>query len=246
MRFIQKPVLCNYYVTYRCNASCAFCDIWEKPSPYINIANATANLNDLRKMGVKVIDFTGGEPLLHQQIDQLLGLAKDLGFITTLTTNALLYPKWAERLQGKVDMLHFSLDSPNPEEHNRKRGVDCFEFVMQSIQIAKKLGERPDILFTVFEDNLNQIEQMWKEICLPNDLVLILNPAFEYNQVQTGKKLDNKALDVLLKWAKKKNIYLNEAFISLRKDGGNHTERPVCKEGSSTIVITLENKLVMN
>jgi len=245
MRLIRKPVLCNYYVTYRCNATCAFCDIWEKPSPYITLENAEANLKDLKKIGVKVIDFTGGEPLLHRQIDQLLEIAKNLGFITTLTTNALLYPKWAERLQGKIDMLHFSLDSPIAEEHNRKRGVACFEFVMQSIEIAKKLGERPDILFTVFEDNLHQIEQMWKEICLPNDLVLILNPAFEYNQVQTGKKLTNEHLNILLKWAKKKNIYLNEAFIALRKDGGNHINRPVCKAASSTIVISSENKLVL-
>ena len=245
MRLIRKPVLCNYYVTYRCNATCAFCDIWEKPSPYITLENAEANLKDLKKIGVKVIDFTGGEPLLHRQICELLGLAKNLGFITTLTTNALLYPKWAERLQGKVDMLHFSLDSPIAEEHNRKRGVACFEFVMQSIKIAKSLGERPDILFTVFEDNLHQIEQMWKEICLPNDLVLILNPAFEYNQVQTGKKLTNEHLNILLKWAKKKNIYLNEAFIALRKDGGNHINRPACKAASSTIVISPENKLVL-
>ncbi len=31
MRLIRNPVLCNYYLTYRCNASCSFCDIWEKP-----------------------------------------------------------------------------------------------------------------------------------------------------------------------------------------------------------------------
>ena len=245
MRLIQKPILCNYYVTYRCNATCAFCDIWEKPSPYITLENAEANLKDLQKIGVKVIDFTGGEPLLHQKIDRLLELAKNLGFITTLTSNALLYPKWAERLRGKVDMLHFSLDSPVAEEHNQKRGVACFEFVMQSIELAKKLGERPDILFTVFEDNLHQIEQMWQEVCLPNDLVLILNPAFEYNQVRAGKKLSQEKLDILLKWAKKKNIYLNEAFISLRKDGGNHIDKPICKAGSSTIVISPENKLVL-
>ena len=245
MRLIRKPILCNYYLTYRCNATCAFCDIWERPSPYVNLENLEVNLRDLRKIGVKVIDFTGGEPLLHQQIDKILTLAKSLGFITTLTTNGLLYPKWAERLKGKVDMLHFSLDSPVAEEHNQKRGVNCFNFVIESVQIAKKLGERPDILFTVFEDNLHQIEQMWKEICIPNDLVLILNPAFEYNQVQTGRKLDNAGLEVLLEWAKKKNIYLNEAFISLRKDGGNHIEKPICKAASSTIVISPENKLVL-
>ena len=39
----MKPVLCNYYVTYRCNAKCGFCDIWEQPSPMIAIEDARRN-----------------------------------------------------------------------------------------------------------------------------------------------------------------------------------------------------------
>src|SRR6478609_11779154 len=109
MRPVHHPVLCNYYVTYRCNAKCSFCDIWEKPSPYITLENAARNLDDLRRLGVSVIDFTGGEPLLHRQLPELLQMARDRGFITTVTTNALLYPKFAEKLKGKIDMLHFSL-----------------------------------------------------------------------------------------------------------------------------------------
>ncbi|MES2732305.1 MAG: radical SAM protein [Bacteroidota bacterium] len=245
MRLIRRPVLCNYYVTYRCNATCGFCDIWERPSPYVTVENASQNLLDLRRLGVKVIDFTGGEPLLHRQIDQLLSLANDLGFITTLTTNALLYPKYAERLRGKVDMLHFSLDSPVKEEHDRSRGVPCFDILMQSIALAKSLGERPDILFTVFEHNTHQIGQVWEEICLPNNLILILNPVFEYNAVATGGQLSEATLGALQKWGKQKNVYLNEGFIALRRDGGNHIAQPICKAASSTLVISPENKLVL-
>jgi MoaA/NifB/PqqE/SkfB family radical SAM enzyme len=245
MRLRKKPVLCNYYVTYRCNASCSFCDIWEKPSPYITLENAEKNLKDLKKLGVKVIDFTGGEPLLHRQITDLLQLAKDLKFITTLTTNTLLYPKNADKLKGLVDMLHFSLDSPDRDEHDQMRGVKCFDFVMQSIEIAKSLGERPDILFTIFDHNIHKIQRIYEEICLPNDLILILNPAFDYNDIKTGKNLNQNMLNTLSKWGKKKNIYLNEAFITLRKDGGNHIEKPICRAGSTTIVISPENKLVL-
>lgn len=245
MRLLRHPVLCNYYLTYRCNASCAFCDIWEKPSPYVGLAQVQENLRDLKRLGVKVIDFTGGEPLLHRQVADFLALAKEMGFITTLTTNGLLYPKQAEKLKGKIDMLHFSLDSPLAEEHNRMRGVACFDFVMESIQIAKRLGERPDILFTVFEHNIDQIEAMWQNICLPNNLVLILNPVFDYNEVKTGAPLSAASLQSLKKWAKKKNVYLNEAFLGLRADGGNHIEKPVCRAGSTTVVISPENKLVL-
>jgi MoaA/NifB/PqqE/SkfB family radical SAM enzyme len=245
MRLVSHPVLCNYYITYRCNATCSFCDIWEKPSPYVTLANAEENFKALKKLGVKVIDFTGGEPLLHQQLDQLLALAKRYKFITTVTTNTLLYPKYAEKLKGKIDMLHFSLDSPVAEEHDASRGVKCFDKVMESIQLAKQLGERPDILFTVFEHNIGQIQQVYEEITKPNDLVLILNPVFEYNNVDTGEKFSKESLDALSEWGKKKNVYLNEAFIELRKDGGNHIEKAICLAASTTLVISPENKLVL-
>ncbi len=245
MRLIRHPILCNYYVTYRCNAKCGFCDIWEKPSPYVNLDTATKNFSDLKKLGVKVIDFTGGEPLLHQQLPELLQAAKSMGFITTVTTNGLLYPKQAEKLRGLVDMLHFSLDSADPHTHDTLRGVACFDKVMESISIAKSLGERPDILFTVFEHNIEEIQAVYETICIPNDLVLILNPAFDYNAVDTGPALSSATLDILQTWARKKMVYCNEGFIQLRRDGGNHVDKPVCRAGSTTIVISPHDELVL-
>lgn len=245
MRLISHPVLCNYYVTYRCNARCGFCDIWERPSPYVNKLTVSQNLKALKKLGVKVIDFTGGEPLLHREIDILLDLAKHEGFITTLTTNCLLYPKWAERMKGKVDMLHFSLDAGEQQLHDASRGVACFDAVIKSIAIARSLGEKPDILFTVTENNIDQLQLIYTQISLPNDLVLIINPIFDYNQVDTGAGLSDSALNTLSKWGKKPKVYLNEAFIALRKDGGNHIEDPVCKAASSTIVISPEDHLLL-
>lgn len=244
MRLISHPVLCNYYVTYRCNATCGFCDIWEKPSPYITLQNAERNFVALKKLGVKVIDFTGGEPLLHREIDQLLALAKKLGFITTLTTNCLLYPKWAKKLKGKVDMLHFSLDSMNKQTHDEGRGVACYDFVMESVQLAKDLAEQPDIIFTVFEENINDIETIYN-YCQQNELILILNPAFEYNVVDVKVNFTEDDSKVLRKWSKKKGVYLNDAFIKLREDGGNHVNDPICKAASSTIVISPQNELML-
>ncbi len=245
MRLVNHPILCNYYVTYRCNAKCGFCDIWEKPSPYVSPENVEENLRSLKKLGVKVIDFTGGEPLLHRDIDRFFALAKEMKFITTLTTNCLLYPKYAEKLKGNVDMLHFSLDTADKAKHDEMRGVPCFDYVMESIQLAKSLGERPDILFTVFEENKTDIQAVYEEICIPNNLVLILNPAFEYNQVETGPSLTQETLDELRIWGKKKNVYLNDAFLSLRENGGNHVDNPVCKAASTTMVISPENELVL-
>lgn len=245
MRLRKKPVLCNYYVTYRCNASCDFCDIWEKPSPYITLNDVENNLDSLKTLGVKVIDFTGGEPLLHREIDLFLAAAKQRGFITTLTTNTLLYPKWANKIKGNVDMLHFSLDYASAEKHDTARGVKCFDSVTSSIKTALQIGEKPDILMTVFDENINEIEAIYNSIILPNDLVLIINPVFDYNNIKNHGGLSAKNLEIIRSWGKKKNIYLNEAFVDLRLDGGNNINKPICKASSSTLVISPENKLLL-
>ncbi len=245
MRLINHPVLCNYYLTYKCNAKCSFCDIWEIPSKYATLESVKKNLNDLKKLGVSVIDFTGGEPLLHPKLPEILVIAKNLNFITTVTTNTLLYPKKAESLAGLIDMLHFSLDSSVAEEHNQMRGVNCFEHVMDSIKIAVELGEKPDILFTVFKDNIEQIAPVYEQIVLPNNLIMILNPAFEYNGLGVDDALSLEQIKELSIWGRKSKVYLNQAFIELRKNGGNSVNSPVCKAASTTVVISPENELVL-
>ncbi len=243
MRWVKNPVLCNYYLTYRCNAKCGFCDIWERPSPLIKPEDVSRNLKDLKVLGVKVIDFTGGEPLLHPQLPEFLREAKSLGFITTVTTNGLLYPKKSKDLAGLIDMLHFSLDAAEASIHDEMRGVSCFDKVIASIQLAKELGEQPDIIFTAFDDNLDQLERVYTEITVPNRLVLIINPAFQYNGI--GDELNPQTLDQLETWAGKPGVYLNRAFLELRRNGGNQISDPVCKAASTTIVISPENKLML-
>jgi MoaA/NifB/PqqE/SkfB family radical SAM enzyme len=211
----------------------------------VQLEDVSLNLKDLKKLGVKVIDFTGGEPFLHRGLPEMLRMAKSMGFITTVTTNTLLYPKYAAEVRGLIDMLHFSLDSAQAEKHNAMRGVACFNHVMQSIKLARKLGEKPDILFTVFAGNIEEIELVYQEITLPNHLVLILNPVFQYGEVASAERLGPADLEILRAWGRKKGVYLNDAFLALRKNGGNQVANPVCKAGSTTVVITPHNGLML-
>jgi MoaA/NifB/PqqE/SkfB family radical SAM enzyme len=240
---VNHPVLGNYYLTYRCNARCHFCDIPLQPSPYADTEAVAANLRDMKRLGIRVVDFTGGEPLLHRQLPSFLAQAQSLDMVTTITTNCLLYPKYAERLQGLVDMLHFSLDAPDRETHDAIRGVKCYDHVLRSIDLALELGERPDILYTVTPDNLAGIEQVYRQITRPKGLILILNPVFGYNEV--GEELTAQQLKSLKRWGKMPGIYLNEGFVKLRENGGNKTEDPVCKAGSTTVVVSPHNGILL-
>ena len=239
-------LLCNYYVTYRCNAYCEFCHFANhgmfKDTPNAKYSDFEKNVTELANLGVKFIDLTGGEPLLNKEIVKMAKLCKSLKMQTSITTNTLLYPKFAEALLGNVNLLHFSLDSPDEEEHNKIRKIDCYKSVFESIKIAKSLGEFPDILFTVTNDTYKKLPQMY-EIAQKLNLLLIVNPVFSYFN---NPGLSNEAIDYIEKFIfGKLNVYLNNSFLKLRKDGGNDINNPSCKAVSRVIVISPENELIL-
>jgi MoaA/NifB/PqqE/SkfB family radical SAM enzyme len=239
-------LLCNYYVTYRCNAYCDFCHFADH-SKYKNTQDAKlddfkSNILQIAKLGVKFLDLTGGEPLLNRSIGQMAKYARDLNLQTSITTNTLLYKKYAEQLAGNVNLLHFSLDSPDEEEHNRIRKVNCYKHVFESTKIAKSLGEYPDILFTVTNETFKKLPQMY-EIAVNHELVLIVNPVFSYFG---NPGLSTETLDYIEEFTEgKNNIYLNKGFIKLRRNGGNKRDNPKCKAVSRVIVISPSNEIVL-
>ncbi len=239
-------LLCNYYVTYRCNAYCNFCHFASHENfnhvPFAKLDDFKRNVAELSKLGVKYIDLTGGEPLLHKEINFMAEYAKSLNIKTSITSNALLYPKFAERLAGNIDLLHFSLDSPDENEHNQIRGVDCYSKVFESIEIAKSLGENPDILFTVTNETYHKLPLMY-EIANRRNLVLIVNPVFSYFG---NPGLTDGAIEFIEEYAEGKlDIYMNRGFLKLRKDGGNQINNPSCKAVTRVIVISPENEIIL-
>jgi MoaA/NifB/PqqE/SkfB family radical SAM enzyme len=243
---ILMLLLCNYYVTYHCNAYCKFCHfgIHENFSntPFAKLDDFKSNVDQLAKLGVKFIDLTGGEPLLNKDIHLMAKYAHELGMQTSITTNTLLYPKYAESLAGNVNLLHFSLDSPDENEHNKIRKIGCYKSVFRSIEIAKSFGEFPDIIFTVTNETYKKLPQM-HEIAARHGLVLLVNPVFSYFG---NPGLNMEAINFIEEFIEGKiNIYMNRGFLKLRKDGGNDVNNPSCKAVSRVIVISPSNEIIL-
>jgi len=235
------PILCNYCLTTRCNARCTFCDIHQKKGLDAKTEEVLCNLKDLKKLGVRFIDFTGGEPLLHPHLPEILREAKRLQFLTTLTTNCVLYPKLAHKIIGLVNYLHFSLDSPHPEEHDAIRGVVCFDRVMESLKVAEALGEKPDILFTVTNQNVRRLPEMVR-FAQSLRRILLLNPVFSYFD---NEGVSQQTLDAVLAAASLPYVYVNRGILRLMKIGGNRSNRPRCRAVTTTVVISPDNHLLL-
>lgn len=243
----MAPLVANYYLTYRCNARCHFCDIWSlEPGQEADFATIEQNLESLKQLRVKYVDFTGGEPLLRADIGQIYQAAKRLGLYTSLTTNTILYPQKAKEIQGKVDFLNFSLDGADADTHDQSRGVKIFDTLVESVAIAQELGESPVLNHTVTAQNYHQIEQV---AALGKQLKVRvwLNPAFTAHSNYNHKKNPTPDMVAAIQSSAKRysNIGYNKAALAFIEAGGNDTQKPRCKAVDAVIAISPNNELLL-
>ena len=243
----MAPLIANYYLTYRCNARCHFCNIWAlEPPEEADFPTIQQNLKDLKRLGVKYVDFTGGEPLLRKDIGQIYTEAKQLGFATSMTTNTILYPKRAEEIQGTIDFLNFSLDGPDADSHDQSRGVQIFDTLVDSVNIAHRLGEYPVLNHTVTAQNYQRIFEV-ADLGQQLGVRVWLNPAFTaYNRYNNQKNPTPEMVAAIQAVAKKyNNVGYNKAALAFIKAGGNDTKNPRCKAVDAAIAISPDDKLLL-
>ncbi|MFM7448005.1 MAG: radical SAM protein [Leptolyngbyaceae cyanobacterium] len=243
----MAPLVANYYLTYRCNARCHFCDIWAlEPKQEADFETIRHNLSDLRRLGVKYVDFTGGEPLLRADVAEIYTEAKRQGFMTSMTTNTILYPKRAREIQGLVDFLNFSLDGPDAESHDQSRGVQIFDTLVESVKLAQSLGEVPVLNHTVTAQNFNGIEAVG-ELGQRLGARIWLNPAFTAHGNYNSKKNPTAEIAHAIEAAAKhySNIGYNRAALEFIKAGGNDVNNPRCKAVDAVIAISPHDELLL-
>src|SRR5690606_10517756 len=89
--FDDRALYCQLIVTRRCNLACGYCnefDSCSKPVPYEELIRRMDHLID--ELGVTIMDFLGGEPLLHPRLPELVAHAHRKGCWTNIITNGLL------------------------------------------------------------------------------------------------------------------------------------------------------------
>jgi MoaA/NifB/PqqE/SkfB family radical SAM enzyme len=239
------PVLANYYLTYKCNSRCTYCDIPVKPEN-IPIKETTPeviieNLAALKRLGVKVVDFTGGEPLIYKHLPVVLKAAKDMGFFTSLANTGTLYPYKAKELVGLVDDLKFSLSTTDPDEYRKERGIDGYQKVIESLKLAISLGEKPSIIATATPESIGSMERVIK-LAQEYGVLVLLGPVFDYCD---NELLRDEGIREIKRLAKYDNVCVNEAFLEFYIDGGNQIAQPRCRAISSNIVISPDDHLLL-
>jgi len=241
-----KPMFCNYFLTYKCGSTCEFCDFWRVPGfknvkDKDNFDDIEKNLLDLKDLGVQYIDFTGGDPLLRDDLPKILSLAKNLGFITMITSDGRLYNKMSFEIADMVDYLHFSVDSNEAIEHNRIRGVDSFDAAIAGIKQAKKLKQDPIINYTVTRENIAALPDM-VTMAQKLGVKLYINPVYNHFGLEG---FDDMSIRYLKRYFNHKNVLVNLAVMAFVKAKGNRAGlKARCRAAQSVITITPDNCIV--
>lgn len=123
-------------VTSKCNLSCKYCYRFDSNTDFISKQDFTLVLKFLKKMGVKTINITGGEPYLHPDLDSLINIAWEYKFYIILSTNGVKVDLDSKTLQ-KVNLLVISLDGSNEMVHAQTRGEGSFFKICQLIESYK-------------------------------------------------------------------------------------------------------------
>ena len=120
-RVPSKPLTLLFLINRGCNLRCSFCDLWDRPEN-VPTERALALLDEAAAIGTRVVVLTGGEPLLHPGLTDIVRRARSLGMAVNVTTNGTLVDRHLERLAGAgLTSMSFSIDGL-PETHDRLRG----------------------------------------------------------------------------------------------------------------------------
>jgi len=239
------PLFVHFECTYRCNMKCSFCNVWRK-----NIFPDEASTSEFKQklsecwdLGCSVISYTGGEPLLREDIGELLEFSsKKIGFYTGLVTNGLLLDKKINEISKYTDFLAVSFDVNDKEIYNKTRGVDAFERVTKNIERVRCMDIEINLFSVVTKETFRFLDEtidFAKSLKLPihfSPVDIVPRDFVEMSDVDKLRIDDTR--EILKKLAEEKKnyakIHFEKDYLKFQVLGGfNRFIR--CSSASTTI-----------
>ncbi|MFN8062601.1 MAG: radical SAM protein [Vicinamibacterales bacterium] len=118
----MHPLLVHIIPIRRCNIDCGYCNEYDKVSKPVATEAMLSRIDHLARLGSSVVAFSGGEPLLHPDLDDIIRRIRHHGMMAGLITNGyLLSPKRIGALNDAgLDFLQISIDNLEPDDVSKK------------------------------------------------------------------------------------------------------------------------------
>lgn len=168
-----NPLKVTMELTYACNLKCQMCPLEiaknagkplsEEARKELTTQQIKDFVDDLKKMKVRSIMLTGGEPFIRKDIDEIIRYIKARGFYCAILSNGYFISQEHARvfIESGVDLISFSMDGTQ-DIHNQIRGVaDSFQKICESVRLIEQEKKRlrkglPRVILNCTISALNQ------------------------------------------------------------------------------------------
>ena len=231
----DHPVMAHIVPMRRCNLACAYCNEYDDFSKPVPVETMYERVDRLGKLGTTIVTISGGEPLLHPELDLIIARIRQNGMIAGMITNGYLLT--AERIhrlnRAGLDHLQISIDNVMPDEISKK----SLKVLDKKLQLLSE--------HALFHVNINSV--VGGGIHNPHDAVMVGTRALQLGFTSTIgiihdgsgqlKPLQPEEREVyrLMKSFEKKNYSRFNHFQDAIADGKPNTWR--CRAGSRYLYI---------
>ncbi|HUC53038.1 MAG TPA: radical SAM protein [Candidatus Cybelea sp.] len=171
--FTKHPFLVHIIPTRRCNLACTYCNEFDDFSPPVALEEMHKRLDILADMGTSIITISGGEPLLHPEMDEIIRHIRRRGMIAGMITNGFLLTKdRIDRLnRAGLEHLQISIDNTKPDD--------------VSLKSLKTLDQKLELLanYAYFQVNINSV--LGSGVKDPEDALRIAHRAVDLGLTST-------------------------------------------------------------
>lgn len=207
----RHPILAHLIPMRRCNLSCGYCNEYDKVSEPVPIETIKQRLDRLASFSTSAITISGGEPMLHPQIYEVIAHIRSHGMIAGLISNG--YYMTRERIQklneAGLEYLQISIDNVTPDEVSRKSLKVLDRYLVHLSEYAE------------FHININSV--IGGGIKNPGDALVVARRAVELGfgstlgiihdsngQLKPLNEVEERVYQQLRRYGKKKFGWLND------------------------------------
>jgi MoaA/NifB/PqqE/SkfB family radical SAM enzyme len=169
----KHPLLVHIIPTRRCNLACTYCNEFDDVSNPVPTEEMLRRIDRLAAMGTAIITISGGEPLLHPDLDQIIAHIRHRGVMAGMITNGyLLVADRIERLnRAGLEYLQISIDNVVPDDVSKK----SLKVLDQKLKLLAEYAE--------FHVNINSV--LGSGVHNPEDALTVAHRAIELGFTST-------------------------------------------------------------
>jgi len=158
--FLNKrvPLIVSWMLNNRCNRKCSYCNLPRIKSKELTTKQIFSIIDELKDLGCQRIGFTGGEPLLRQDIGEIINYCVSKNIFIGLVSNGSLVPKRIKEIKN-LDLLQLSIDGPE-KINDQQRYKGSYKEVIKAVRAAKQHNLRVWLTCVLTKHNIQYVNKI--------------------------------------------------------------------------------------